>query len=446
MSDREELERRASNGDVDAMVDLAAALRVDQLHEFLVAVRASDLTVVDEETELLHLISLGDEDALQRLVESQLRSVVSIAKDYRGQGVLFLKLISAGVVGCVCGIWAYRETSPDGFRVTVREYVRHAVLIAVELFDGGSRHVTPDEVEQLCESISDCMTAMGASGDGALDPVMIRSLVSKLSVAIPALRVLSEPEAVQRQRQMASEADAWLSRAVELGSSEAMDELARRALMAGDMAAAGALSQQGAEAGNVRCMTRLAQLAGEAGDAPSEREWYERAAEAGSVHAMHKLASAARRRGDTAGFREWSERAVEAGSSKGWNDLGHILVEAGDLEAARPLLAKSAGAGYNMAFATLGQLELAAGNAEAAKTWWLIAAGRNETNSMVLLAELVEEVGETELAREWYAGAALLGHAEAMFELSVRCERAGEDANARYWRLRAAARGWGAPE
>src|SRR5215472_72079 len=53
----------------------------------------------DEEKELGRRIQKGDQEALRRLVESNLRFVVSYAKRYRGLGLSFLDLIHEGSLG-----------------------------------------------------------------------------------------------------------------------------------------------------------------------------------------------------------------------------------------------------------------------------------------------------------------------------------------------------------
>jgi len=55
----------------------------------------------DEEKELGRRIQRGDHKALQRLVESNLRFVVSYAKRYRGLGLSFLDLIHEGTLGLI---------------------------------------------------------------------------------------------------------------------------------------------------------------------------------------------------------------------------------------------------------------------------------------------------------------------------------------------------------
>jgi RNA polymerase primary sigma factor len=57
------------------------------------------LLTKDEEVSLAKAIESGDLIAKRRMIESNLRLVVSIAKQYRGQGVPFLDLIQEGVLG-----------------------------------------------------------------------------------------------------------------------------------------------------------------------------------------------------------------------------------------------------------------------------------------------------------------------------------------------------------
>ena len=64
----------------------------------------------DEEKDLARRIQAGDEEALKRLVEANLRFVVSYCKRYRGLGLSFLDLIHEGTLGLM---EAARRFDPD---------------------------------------------------------------------------------------------------------------------------------------------------------------------------------------------------------------------------------------------------------------------------------------------------------------------------------------------
>jgi RNA polymerase primary sigma factor len=59
------------------------------------------LLTAQEEVDLAKRIERGDLDAKRKMVESNLRLVVSIAKNYRNQGPPFLDLVQEGTIGLV---------------------------------------------------------------------------------------------------------------------------------------------------------------------------------------------------------------------------------------------------------------------------------------------------------------------------------------------------------
>ena len=71
----------------------------DPVRMYLKEIGKISLLSLDEETELSKRIAEGDETAKNRLAESNLRLVVSIAKRYVGRGMLFLDLIQEGNIG-----------------------------------------------------------------------------------------------------------------------------------------------------------------------------------------------------------------------------------------------------------------------------------------------------------------------------------------------------------
>src|SRR3954466_4818124 len=82
-------------------LDLQPDMTTDSLQLFLKDIGKVRLLTAEEEVDLAKRIERGDLDAKQKMVESNLRLVVSIAKNYRNQGLPFLDLIQEGTLGLV---------------------------------------------------------------------------------------------------------------------------------------------------------------------------------------------------------------------------------------------------------------------------------------------------------------------------------------------------------
>ena len=82
-------------------LDLKPDMTTDSLQLFLKDIGKVRLLTAQEEVDLAKRIERGDLDAKQKMVESNLRLVVSIAKNYRNQGLPFLDLIQEGNLGLV---------------------------------------------------------------------------------------------------------------------------------------------------------------------------------------------------------------------------------------------------------------------------------------------------------------------------------------------------------
>src|SRR5215208_5462390 len=78
-----------------------AAATTDALQLFLNEIRRYQLLTADQEIDLAKRIEQGDLDAKERMINSNLRLVVSIAKKYQGQELSLLDLIQEGIFGLI---------------------------------------------------------------------------------------------------------------------------------------------------------------------------------------------------------------------------------------------------------------------------------------------------------------------------------------------------------
>jgi RNA polymerase primary sigma factor len=92
--------RRAEPGPSYALEELAT-ITGDTLQLFLRDIRRHPLLTADEEIELAKRIERGDLAAKERMVNSNLRLVVSLAKKYQGHELSLLDLIQEGVLGLI---------------------------------------------------------------------------------------------------------------------------------------------------------------------------------------------------------------------------------------------------------------------------------------------------------------------------------------------------------
>jgi RNA polymerase primary sigma factor len=92
---------RASEPGPHYAIDELAAMTGDALQLFLRDVRRHPLLTAAEEVELSKRIERGDLEAKERMVNSNLRLVVSLAKKYQGHELSLLDLIQEGILGLI---------------------------------------------------------------------------------------------------------------------------------------------------------------------------------------------------------------------------------------------------------------------------------------------------------------------------------------------------------
>jgi RNA polymerase primary sigma factor len=103
----------------------------ESLDQYLREISAYALIDREREAELARLIRSGDDAALELLVRSNLRFVVSVAKRYQNQGVSLADLINEGNIGLMRAAQKFDETKGIKFISYAVWWIRQAILQAL---------------------------------------------------------------------------------------------------------------------------------------------------------------------------------------------------------------------------------------------------------------------------------------------------------------------------
>ena len=126
MEDEEEVELDK----IDLSVPEGVSIE-DPVRMYLKEIGKVSLLSADEEIELAKRMEKGDEAAKKRLVEANLRLVVSIAKRYVGRGMLFLDLIQEGNLGLIKAVEKFDYRKGYKFSTYATWWIRQAITRAI---------------------------------------------------------------------------------------------------------------------------------------------------------------------------------------------------------------------------------------------------------------------------------------------------------------------------
>jgi RNA polymerase primary sigma factor len=104
-----------------------ASMTTDSLQLFLNEAGRYPLLTASEEVELAKKIERGDKHAKDRMVNSNLRLVVSIAKKYQGHGLSLLDLIQEGIIGLIRAVEKFDWRRGYKFSTYATWWIRQAV-------------------------------------------------------------------------------------------------------------------------------------------------------------------------------------------------------------------------------------------------------------------------------------------------------------------------------
>lgn len=103
----------------------------ESIERYLQEIGREQMISLDEEAELAHRIKQGDEEALEKLTKANLRFVVSVAKQYQGQGLSLVDLINEGNVGLITAAKKFDETRGFKFISYAVWWIRKSILQAL---------------------------------------------------------------------------------------------------------------------------------------------------------------------------------------------------------------------------------------------------------------------------------------------------------------------------
>lgn len=110
----------------------SAEPRADDLQSYINRLTRCNLLTPDEEIRLANRIAKGDLMAKARLVESNMRLVVSIAKAYRSSGIPFEDLIQEGAIGLMTAAERFDPKRGYRFSTYATQWIRQSIGRAVD--------------------------------------------------------------------------------------------------------------------------------------------------------------------------------------------------------------------------------------------------------------------------------------------------------------------------
>ncbi len=131
--EKEQLKQKTSDilKEIEEIKHLRDKTLIDPVRMYLKEIGRVDLLTAEEEIELAQRVEKGDEEAKKKLIKSNLRLVVSIAKKYINRGLSLLDLIQEGNQGLIRAVEKYDWRRGFKFSTYATWWIRQAITRAI---------------------------------------------------------------------------------------------------------------------------------------------------------------------------------------------------------------------------------------------------------------------------------------------------------------------------
>lgn len=199
----------------------------EDVRQYLQEIRRYPLLDQQQELELAQRCARGDEEAICQMVGSNLRLVVSVAREYAGRGVPLLDLIQEGSIGLITAVKKFDYTREFRFSTYATKWIRQGITRALVNHAGQIRvpvH-TAEKMRQLNRQRADFLQQQGCE---PTDEELAR--LTGLSEAKVRQLTRLTPEVCSLDSPVGEDGDGFLGQSLMDPAPEPQEALIRRAL------------------------------------------------------------------------------------------------------------------------------------------------------------------------------------------------------------------------
>ncbi len=140
----------------------------DDVRQYLREIRRFPRLTAQEEQQLARRCAQGDEEAIRQMVNSNLRLVVSVAREYAGRGMPLLDLIQEGSIGLLAAAKKFDHTLDYRFSTYATKWIRQGITRCL-MNQGGMIRIPAHTAERLRKVLAAKATLQQQTGQEPAD-------------------------------------------------------------------------------------------------------------------------------------------------------------------------------------------------------------------------------------------------------------------------------------